>query len=208
MNNRRVNREIKILKKARHENIIQLYEVLDTQNSIYLIMENAEGGEMFDYIVKQRHVEEPEACRFFHQIVDGLDELHKNDITHRDLKPENLLLKKTPDGYMIKIVDFGLSNTHEGGRLLSTACGSPCYAPPEMIAGKKYDGPKADIWSLGVTLFALVCGYLPFEDGNTSLLYKKILAGDYKPPKWISNEGIYSFIHVTIQTYILTYLYS
>lgn len=168
-------------------------------------MENAEGGEMFDYIVKQRHVEEPEACRFFHQIVDGLDELHKNDITHRDLKPENLLLKKTPDGYMIKIVDFGLSNTHEGGRLLSTACGSPCYAPPEMIAGKKYDGPKADIWSLGVTLFALVCGYLPFEDGNTSLLYKKILAGDYKPPKWISNEGIYSFTHVTIQTYLLTY---
>lgn len=151
-------------------------------------MENAEGGEMFDYIVKQRHVEEPEACRFFHQIVDGLDELHKNDITHRDLKPENLLLKKTPDGYMIKIVDFGLSNTHEGGRMLSTACGSPCYAPPEMIAGKKYDGPKADIWSLGVTLFALVCGYLPFEDGNTSLLYKKILAGDYKPPKWISND--------------------
>ena len=81
---------------------------------------------------------------------------------------------------MIKIVDFGLSNTHEGGRFLKTACGSPCYAAPEMIAGKQYIGPKADVWSMGVILFALVCGYLPFEDSNTSVLYKKILAGDYK----------------------------
>jgi len=89
---------------------------------------------------------------------------------------------------MIKIVDFGLSNTHEGGRFLKTACGSPCYAAPEMIAGKQYIGPKADIWSMGVILFALVAGYLPFEDSNTSVLYKKILAGDYKTPDWISPE--------------------
>lgn len=88
----------------------------------------------------------------------------------------------------MKIVDFGLSNTHEGNRLLSTACGSPCYAAPEMIAGKKYMGPLADIWSMGVILFALVCGYLPFEDPNTAALYKKILAGDYKAPKFISPE--------------------
>ena len=185
---RRVNREIKILKKSRHRNVIQLYEVLDTQNSIYLIMENCEGGEMFDYIVQHKHVPEIQACKFFHQIIDGVENLHINEITHRDLKPENLLLKSSKNGWLVKIVDFGLSNTHEGGRLLSTACGSPCYAAPEMIAGKKYVGPLADIWSLGVILFALVCGYLPFEDQNTSVLYKKILSGEYKTAKWISAE--------------------
>eukprot|EP00602_Paraphysomonas_sp_CaronLab_P009122 CAMPEP_0185026182 /NCGR_PEP_ID=MMETSP1103-20130426/10140_1 /TAXON_ID=36769 /ORGANISM="Paraphysomonas bandaiensis, Strain Caron Lab Isolate" /LENGTH=750 /DNA_ID=CAMNT_0027559677 /DNA_START=278 /DNA_END=2529 /DNA_ORIENTATION=+ len=185
---RRVNREIKILKKAKHSNIIQLFEVLDTPNSIYLIMENADGGEMFDYIVANRHVPERQACKFFHQILNGVEELHKNEITHRDLKPENLLLKNSPAGLLVKIVDFGLSNTHDGGRLLSTACGSPCYAAPEMIAGKQYKGPVADIWSLGVILFALVCGHLPFEDPNTSNLYRKILSGEYKTPKWISAE--------------------
>lgn len=99
-----------------------------------------------------------------------------------------MLLKHTGDGWVVKIVDFGLSNTHEGGKLLSTACGSPCYAAPEMIAGKQYVGPIADIWSMGVILFALVCGFLPFEDANTSNLYRKILAGDYKPAKWISSD--------------------
>lgn len=185
---RRVNREIKILKKARHFNVIQLYEVLDTQNTIYLIMECCEGGEMFDFIVQQKHVPELQAVKFFHQLVDGVDVLHLNEITHRDLKPENLLLKSSPEGWIVKIVDFGLSNTHEGGRYLSTACGSPCYAAPEMIAGKKYFGPSADIWSMGVILFALVCGYLPFEDSNTSVLYRKILSGEYRPARWISNE--------------------
>ena len=185
---RRVNREIKILKKSVHPNIIQLYEVLDTQNSIYLIMEYCEGGEMFDYIVQHKRVPELQACKFLHQILEGVELLHKSDVTHRDLKPENLLLKGSRDGWIVKIVDFGLSNTHEGGRLLSTACGSPCYAAPEMIAGKKYVGPQADMWSLGVILFALVCGYLPFEDQNTAQLYKKILAGDYKPAKWISDD--------------------
>jgi 5'-AMP-activated protein kinase catalytic alpha subunit len=104
----------------------------------------------------------------------------------RDLKPENLLLKSHPAGLIVKIVDFGLSNTHENNRLLQTACGSPCYAAPEMIEGKMYVGPKADIWSLGVILFAMVCGFLPFEDNNTSILYKKILAGQYKTPNYIS----------------------
>eukprot|EP01041_Mallomonas_annulata_P001328 gene1328-2557_t len=185
---RRVNREIKILKKANHSNIIQLYEVFDTNETIYLMMENADGGEMFDYIVSHRYVQERQACKFFHQLIDGVDTLHQAEITHRDLKPENLLLKSSPGGWILKIVDFGLSNTHENGRLLSTACGSPCYAAPEMIAGKQYEGPLADIWSTGVILFALVNGFLPFEDANTSILYRKILAGDYKPAKWISVE--------------------
>jgi serine/threonine protein kinase len=185
---KRVTREIKILKRNRHRNIIQLFEVIDTPTTIYLIMENADGGEMFDYIVSHQKVAEDLACMFFHQLIDGVDYLHGMDVTHRDLKPENLLLQSSADGWIIKIVDFGLSNTHEGNRLLGTACGSPCYAAPEMIAGKKYVGPKADIWSMGVILFALVCGYLPFEHANTNVLYKKILAGDYKCPDWVSPE--------------------
>jgi 5'-AMP-activated protein kinase catalytic alpha subunit len=98
------------------------------------------------------------------------------NIVHRDLKPENLLLDFDKG---IKIVDFGLSNTYKTGELLKTACGSPCYAAPEMIAGKKYNGTNVDIWSCGVILFALICGYLPFEDPNTSNLYKKILSADF-----------------------------
>lgn len=115
----RVKREIKILKRVRHPNVIQLYEVIDTKNAIYLVMENVPGGEMFDYIVAHKHVQEKQACKFFHQIVDGLEEIHKSEVTHRDLKPENLLLKPSPQGWMVKIVDFGLSNTHEGGTAVS-----------------------------------------------------------------------------------------
>lgn len=184
---RRVSREIQILKKNRHRNVVQLFEVLDTPNSICLIMENCDAGEMFSYIVKHKRVHESQACLFFQQIVDGVDYLHSVEVTHRDLKPENLLLQTSKThGFVVKIVDFGLSNTHDGGKLLQTACGSPCYAAPEMIAGKMYWGPKADVWSMGVILFALVCGYLPFEDSNTAKLYDKILAGEYSTPNWIS----------------------
>jgi len=148
-------------------------------------MEYASGGELFDYIVKNTWVSESEACKFFQQIVEGAEYVHKIDIVHRDLKPENLLLDYNRN---IKIVDFGLSNTFKEGELLKTACGSPCYAAPEMIEGKKYDGEKVDIWSMGVILYALVCGFLPFEDPNTANLYKKILSGEFSIPKFIGSE--------------------
>lgn len=186
----RVSREIHILKLIRHPNIIQLYEVIpkqiiETPTKIYLIMEYASGGELFDYIVEKTRLPEEEACKFYQQICSGIEYIHKLKIVHRDLKPENLLLDNKKN---IKIVDFGLSNIYTNEEFLKTACGSPCYAAPEMIAGKNYDGLKADIWSSGVILFAMSCGYLPFEDENTSKLYKKILAGDYKCPKFISDE--------------------
>ncbi|KAF4317684.1 hypothetical protein BBO99_00007845 [Phytophthora kernoviae] len=197
----RVAREIKILKRNRHQNVIQLYEVIDSPERIFLIMEHIDGGEMFEYIVAHHRIREPEAAFLFRQIVDGLAYLHANEVTHRDLKPENLLLQSirhhnhrqqqyydqsVSTSLLVKIVDFGLSNTHDGGRLLRTACGSPCYAAPEMIQGRLYHGPIADMWSLGVVLFAMVCGFLPFEDSNTNLLYKKILSANYKMPTFLS----------------------
>jgi len=149
-------------------------------------MEYASEGELFDYIVTHTKVEEKEACRFFQQILSGIEYLHLLRVVHRDLKPENLLLDSLKN---IKIVDFGLSNTYQNGEKLKTACGSPCYAAPEMIAGKKYEGIQVDVWSSGVILFALLCGYLPFEDNNTSALYKKILDGDFTIPDFVSPEA-------------------
>ena len=102
------------------------------------------------------------------------------------MKPENLLLDYD---LTLKIVDFGLSNMYEPGATLKTACGSPCYAAPEMIAGKRYHGSNVDIWSCGVILYALICGYLPFEDPNTNNLYKKILSGEFKMPKFLSPDA-------------------
>lgn len=181
----RVAREVHILKLIRHPHIVQLYEIIETRRQLYLIMEYASGGELFDYIVARGRVPEPEACRFFHQIIAGLEKVHAMNIVHRDLKPENLLLDEHNN---IKIVDFGLSNVFRQGQLLKTACGSPCYAAPEMIAGHSYVPHLCDLWSCGVILFAMVCGYLPFEDQNTSALYKKILSADYKTPKFISES--------------------
>ena len=119
--------------------------------------------------------------------MSGIEFLHSKGIAHRDLKPENLLLDKQKN---LKIVDFGLSNTFKPGETLKTACGSPCYAAPEMIAGKRYKGIEVDIWSSGVTLYAMLCGFLPFEDPDTALLYKKILKGDFEIPDFLTNRSI------------------
>ena len=182
----RVSREIKILKMMRHSNVVQLYEIIETHKDLYLIMEYASGGELFDYIVSKGKLQEKQACKFFQQLIAGVEFIHSMNVVHRDLKPENLLLDVNNE---VKIVDFGLSNSYLPGCTLKTACGSPCYAAPEMIAGKSYHGLGADIWSSGIIMFAMICGYLPFEDQNTSKLYQKILNGDYKIPKWVSDEA-------------------
>ena len=117
-----------------------------------------------------------------------MEYLHQHGVCHRDLKPENLLLEK--GSLNLKIIDFGLSNLYQPPLdTLQTACGSPCYAAPEMIAGKEYNGLQVDIWSCGVILFAMLCGYLPFEDPNTDKLYKKILNCEYSIPGYISEHG-------------------
>lgn len=189
----RVDREIKILHEVKHRNIIKLYEVIETSYAKYLIMEYAEGGELFDYIVSKNRLGEKEAAFFYYQLIQGIEFLHERKIAHRDLKPENLLLDK--ECKVIKIVDFGLSNIYKDSKtgediLLSTACGSPCYAAPEMVDGKKYVGYTVDVWSSGITLFAMICGYLPFEENETALLYQKILKGYYEIPSFLTIEAV------------------
>ena len=137
-------------------------------------MEYVSGGELFEYIVKKQKLSENESCKYFQQIIQGVEYLHELGIVHRDLKPENLLLDYENN---LKLVDFGLSNTYKQGDTLKTACGSPCYAAPEMIEGKSYLGSRVEVWSGGVILFAMVAGYLPFEDKDTAKLYQKILSG-------------------------------
>lgn len=151
-------------------------------------MEHANAGELFDYIVQHDRVEDDVAAHFFDQILEGVSHLHENGICHRDLKPENLLLER--GNHNLKIIDFGLSNMYRPpSELLQTACGSPCYAAPEMIAGKDYNGLKVDVWSCGVILYAMLCGYLPFEDPNTDKLYKKIMNCEYTIPNYVAANG-------------------
>eukprot|EP00929_Paragymnodinium_shiwhaense_P079133 TRINITY_DN41144_c0_g2_i3.p1 TRINITY_DN41144_c0_g2~~TRINITY_DN41144_c0_g2_i3.p1 ORF type:complete len:554 (-),score=95.47 TRINITY_DN41144_c0_g2_i3:6-1667(-) len=182
----RVAREIRILKIIRHPHIIKLYEIIETPHALFLIMEYCSGGELFDHIVESGRVPETRACRFFHQILSGVEQIHKINVVHRDLKPENLLLDENSS---VKIVDFGLSNMYKDGELLKTACGSPCYASPEMIAGSRYVPSGCDIWSCGVIIFAVICGYLPFEDQNTNELYRKIVHAQYTAPNFISEQA-------------------
>jgi len=149
-------------------------------------MEYANGNELFNYIVRKSRLSEIESCRFFQQLISGINYIHKLKIVHRDLKPENLLLDHKKD---IKIADFGLSNLYPNDELLKTACGSPCYAAPEMLLGKVYHGLKIDIWSCGIILYAMICGYLPFEEDSNDLLYKKIIEGKFTIPSFVSEPA-------------------
>ncbi|KNC99632.1 CAMK/CAMKL/MARK protein kinase [Spizellomyces punctatus DAOM BR117] len=178
----RLQREIRFLRLLHHPHIVQVYDVNETELFIYIIMEYASGGELFDYIVAHKRVKEKEARSFFRQVLSAVDYCHKNAVIHRDLKPENLLLDETKT---IKIIDFGFGNNFTMEGLLDTFCGSPFYAAPEMILGKKYEGPEVDMWSLGVILFALLCGHLPFDDDNMKELYRKIASGSYTCPDYL-----------------------
>ena len=174
----RVGREIQILKLLKHPNVVRLWEILYTQKRIFLVMEFAARGELFQHIVRAGRLAEDEGRRFFGQIIAGVAYLHSQHVVHRDLKPENLLLDANRN---ILIADFGLSTRCAPGQVLKHSCGSPCYAAPEMLrVGQqmRYVGHPVDLWSCGVTLYAMLCGCL-FEHANTSSLYKKIIAGNY-----------------------------
>uniref|UniRef100_A0AAQ5YQU4 MAP/microtubule affinity-regulating kinase 3 n=1 Tax=Amphiprion ocellaris TaxID=80972 RepID=A0AAQ5YQU4_AMPOC len=182
-------REVRIMKTLNHPNIVQLFEVIETEKTLYLIMEYASGGEVFDYLVAHGRMKEKEARAKFRQIVSAVHYCHQKNIVHRDLKAENLLLDADSN---IKIADFGFSNEFTEGSKLDTFCGSPPYAAPELFQGKKYDGPEVDIWSLGVILYTLVSGSLPFDGQNLKELRERVLRGKYRVPFYMSTdcEGI------------------
>ncbi|KAJ3165319.1 MAP microtubule affinity-regulating kinase 1 [Irineochytrium annulatum] len=182
---RNIHREAQIMRLLDHPNIIQLFEVMETKKELFLVLEYAAGGEVLDYIVAHGRLKEKEARRFIRQIVSALEYCHNLKIAHRDLKAENLLLDAD---LTIKISDFGLSNVFDNSKTLGTCCGSPVYSAPELIEGKRYIGPEVDAWSLGINLYAMVVGDLPFADSNLTALYDAILKGSYVVPDFLSNE--------------------
>ncbi|CAG9532541.1 unnamed protein product [Cercopithifilaria johnstoni] len=181
----RIRTELDALTLLSHQNICRLYQCIDTPLKFFIVMEYCSGGEMFDYIVKKERLEESEARHFFRQLVQAIAYVHSMGFAHRDLKPENLLLT---EDLQLKLIDFGLCAKPPLGlsQFLHTCCGSPAYAAPELIQGLPYKGHQVDIWSMGVLLYTLLCGCLPFEDDNVQKLYAKIATGKYYEPNYVS----------------------
>ncbi|KAG2470075.1 SIK2 kinase, partial [Polypterus senegalus] len=185
VNLEKIYREVQIMKMLDHPHIIKLYQVMETKNMLYLVTEYAKNGEIFDYLANHGRLSEPEARRKFWQILSAVEYCHNRKIVHRDLKAENLLL----DGHMnIKIADFGFGNFFQAGEPLATWCGSPPYAAPEVFEGQKYEGPQLDIWSLGVVLYVLVCGALPFDGPTLPVLRQRVLEGRFRIPYFMSED--------------------
>ncbi|XP_051975044.1 calcium/calmodulin-dependent protein kinase type 1D [Xyrauchen texanus] len=180
-----IENEIAVLRKIKHENIVALEDIYESSNHLYLIMQLVSGGELFDRIVEKGFYTEKDASTLIRQVLDAVNYLHNMGIVHRDLKPENLLYFNPQDGSKIMISDFGLSKMEGTGDVMSTACGTPGYVAPEVLAQKPYS-KAVDCWSIGVIAYILLCGYPPFYDENDSKLFEQILKADYEfdTPYW------------------------
>jgi len=182
---KQIKREVSVMRLVRHPHIVELKEVMATKGKIFLVVEYVKGGELFNKVAKGK-LNEDVARKYFQQLISAIDFCHSRGVTHRDLKPENLLLDENED---LKVSDFGLSALPEQRRedgMLLTPCGTPAYVAPEVLKKKGYDGSKVDLWSCGVILYALLCGYLPFQGENVMRIYRKTFRGEYEFPEWIS----------------------
>ena len=189
-----IKKEISVMKMVKHEYIVGMIEVLASKTKIFIVLELIVGGELFDKIVTVGKLTEDQAFFYFNQLVEGVEYCHKLGVCHRDLKPENLLLDEHGN---LKISDFGLSSLYVGDaemdgasrtELLHTTCGTPNYVAPEVIADQGYDGKKADVWSIGVILYVLIAGFLPFDEGTIMALFSKIQKADFTYPNWFTPE--------------------
>lgn len=173
---RHIRREMKIMSSLHHPNIIQIHEVFENHDKIVIVMEYAPEGELYDHLADKKITSEEESRVFFKQIVSAVQYCHKLGVVHRDLKLENILLG---EDFQIKIADFGLANIFKSDQLLETFCGSPLYASPEIVNGIPYVGPEVDSWSMGVLLYALVYGMMPFDGSDYKTLTRQISHGEY-----------------------------
>lgn len=179
--------EVRLMKLVQHPYVVRLYEVIDTQTKLYLVLEFADGGDMYDHIMKHEGgLEERTARKYFKQIVTAIQYCHKLHVVHRDLKPENVVFFEKQG--MVKLTDFGFSNKFDPGQRLQTSCGSLAYSAPEILLGDSYDAPAVDIWSLGVILYMLVCGTAPFQEANDSETLTMIMDCKYSFPSHITQQ--------------------
>jgi calcium/calmodulin-dependent protein kinase I len=188
-----LGREIDIMKKVQHRNVLRLIEIYETDNHLSLVMELVNGGELFYKIVDKGSYSEREARDIIRQLVEGVDYLHSKGIAHRDLKPENLLCSENEEGVVIKIADFGLSKAFSNGSVLETSCGTPDYAAPEVLRMDGAYDKSVDLWSMGVITYVVLCGFPPFYGKTQAHLFEKILNAEYDfpDPEWtnISEEA-------------------
>ena len=181
-----VKQELNILKIVKHKFIVQLYEILETAQHIFIIMEYCEGQDIMDYILARTRLSEEESLKYFQQLINALYYLHSQNITHRDIKIDNLLLDKNLD---LKLIDFGLSTKYRDDKLLNQPCGTVVYAAPEVLDCKEYHGMLADVWSSGIVLFGMLSGFLPFGDPDDEVNKKLVLQGRIEIPKFFSREA-------------------
>lgn len=199
-----LTREIHHHRQLHHPHVIQMYEVIATESHIWIVTELCCGGELFDYLVEKGRLSEDETKIIFGQLCLAVSYLHEKGIVHRDLKLENVLLDEK---CRIKLGDFGFTREFEKGSLMETFCGTTGYAAPEMLQGKKYQGPgmssldalyfehnsqhqtysEVDVWSLGVILYTLLTGTLPFDDDDETEMRNKVINGSYEDPEWLSS---------------------
>jgi serine/threonine protein kinase len=184
-----LHQEIAIMRMLKHGNIVKLFQVMQSSQHIYMVLELVTGGELFDRIIEKKRFDETVARRYFQQLVFGMNYCHQRGVAHRDLKPENLLLDAQD---CLRISDFGLSaiGAKDGRpKLLTTTCGTPNYVAPEVLSEKGYNGMHADVWSAAVILFVMMAGFLPFEDATTGGLFAKIEKGKYRMPRFFSTAA-------------------